>query len=318
MSTDRASRLAALEDLAERQASVAARWQLRGLGWTPGQVDHEIGYGRWRVVAPSVVALQNADLTDSQREWVGVLHGGPDAALSHLTAARRGGLRLKGDDRIHVMTSKGRLVTGLPGYVFHQTRRPYREWLQVGGSGPRRLRPEYASLLAAERDQRLQRGIGLLAAAVQQRLTTAERLASAAQEIRKLRNGREFLLALGDISGGAQSFAEINVGRLCAEHGLAQPTRQAIRTDAAGRRRYLDCEWLLPDGRVLVLEVDGSFHLRVGSWWRDMKRERSVVVSGSVVLRCSSIELRLEPEDVVRDLREAGAPVAGSVCVSSP
>jgi hypothetical protein len=41
-----------------------------------------------------------------------------------------------------------------------------------------------------------------------------------------------------------------------------------------------------------------------------MKRERAVVVQGDTVLRCSSIELRLEPEDVMADLRRIGVPSA--------
>ncbi len=35
--------------------------------------------------------------------------------------------------------------------------------------------------------------------------------------IRKLRHGKTFELVLDDIAGGAQSFAEIEVGRLCEE-----------------------------------------------------------------------------------------------------
>ena len=86
------------------------------------------------------------------------------------------------------------------------------------------------------------------------------------------------------------------------------PTRQVVRLDKRGRRRYLDCVWVLPDGRVVVLEVDGSFHAEVVAWWSDMKRERAVVIQGDTVLRCSSIELRLEPEDVMADLRRVGVP----------
>ena len=39
-----------------------------------------------------------------------------------------------------------------------------------------------------------------------------------------------------------------------------------------------------------------------------MKRERAVVVQGDTVLRCSSMELRLEPNDVIADLRAIGVP----------
>jgi hypothetical protein len=47
-----------------------------------------------------------------------------------------------------------------------------------------------------------------------------------------------------------------------------------------------------------------------------MQRERSVVVSGRTVLRCSSVELRLDPWSVIRDLVEIGLPT-GFVCDSS-
>jgi hypothetical protein len=301
-------RLEAIRELEDQQAGVVSRRQLRALGWTDGQIDHEIRYGRWHAPASGVVALQNGALTYDQRLWLGVLHAGAGSALSHLTASRSAGLRWSGGDTIDVMTPKGDLVDPLDGFFFHQTRRPYLRWLRPTPCGPPRLPLEYAALLTAERDPRLRRAIGLLAACVQQGLTTAERLILTQPRIRKLRHGHQFVLALGDIAGGAQSFAEIDVGRLCAEAGLAPPTRQTIRRDVDGRRRYLDCEWVLKDGRVLVLEVDGSFHLKVDNWWRDMKRERAVVLSTSTVLRCASVELRLEPWGVVEDLRSAGVP----------
>jgi len=307
--TNRAARLVRIGPLAQSQEQVVSRAQLQALGWSDNQVGHEIRYGRWHAPAWGVVALQNAPLTYGQRLWLGVLHAGGGAVLTHLTSCRWAGLDWKGDEEtIHVLTPKGDLVDPLDGFFFHQTRRPYHRWVRPTPSGPPRLPVEHAALLTAERDRSVRRGIGLLAACVQQRLTTADELMATKQHIRKLRNGAVFMLALGDVAGGAQSFAEIDVGHLCERAGLAQPTRQAVRTDADGRRRYLDCEWVLPDGRIMVLEVDGSFHLKVGNWWRDMKRERAVVLSRSTVLRCASIELRLEPWEVMSDLRSAGVP----------
>jgi hypothetical protein len=309
--TNRSERLVGVASLAEAQERVVSRVQLRSLGWTDGQIDHEIAFGRWHAPAWGVVALQNAPLTYDQRLWLGVLHAGDGAVLTHLTSCRRAGLEWRGDEEtIHVLTPKGDLVDPMDGFFFHQTRRPYHRWVQPLASGPPRLRIEHAALLTAERDRFVRRAVGLLAACVQQRLTTADKLLIVKPQIRKLRNGAFFELALGDIAGGAQSFAEIDVGLLCERAGLAQPLRQAVRLDTDGRRRFLDCEWELPDGRVVVLEVDGSFHLKVGNWWRDMKRERAVVLSRSTVLRCASIELRLEPWEVVADLRRAGVPSA--------
>jgi hypothetical protein len=309
--TNRPVRLARLSDLAAAQDRVVSRSQLRALGWTDSQIDHELSYGRWHAPAWGIVALQNAPLTYDQRLWLGVLHGGDDAVLTHLTACRRAGLEWKGDeDTIHVLTPKGDLVEPIEGFFFHQSRRPYKKWGRPSGSGPPRLPLDHAALLTAERDRHIRRGVGLLAACVQQRLTTADRLIRTTREIRKLRNGAVFLVLLGDIAGGAQSFAELDIGLLCDRSGIARPTRQAIRKDSDGRRRYLDCEWELEDGRVVSLEVDGSFHLKVGNWWRDMKRERAIVLSRTTVLRCASIELRLEPWEIAADLRRAGVPSA--------
>jgi hypothetical protein len=296
----------AIAALVSAQQGVVRRSQLRRRGWTDGHVDHEIAVGRWSVPVRGVVALQNTHLSPDQLPWLGVLHAGRGAALSHLTAARAAGLRWTGREVVDVITPRGDLVPALPGFFFHQTRRPFDRWL-VDGPGPPRLRLEHAALLAAERDRSLRRAIGLLAACVQQQLTDADALLRAAAQIRKLRHGHLFALALGDIAGGAQSFAEIDLGRLTEAAGLMAPTRQALRHDG-DRIRYLDCEWRLADGRVIVLEIDGSFHLEVGSWWRDMKRERGVALSSTTVLRCASVEIRLEPHGIVADLRRAGVP----------
>jgi hypothetical protein len=299
--------MAAIEEVRQHQSLVVSRRQLRTAGWTRHQIDHEIDVGRWRSPAPAVVVMHTGELNDEQGLWLGLLHAGDGAVLSHLTAARRANLRWTAPDLIDVMTPRGDTVLPLKGYRFHQTRRPYERWVKPV-SGPPRLPIEYAALLAAERDRNIRRALGLIVACVQQGLSTCERFALAIPVIRKLRNGKTFSLVLQDIAGGAQSFAELEVGRLCVANGLVAPTRQVVRLDKQGRRRYLDCVWILPDGRVVVLEVDGSFHAEVVAWWNDMKRERAVVIQGDTVLRCSSIELRLEPDDVIADLRRIGVP----------
>lgn len=317
-SESQTNRYPELGGVAADQLGIIRRGQLRQHGWTPGRIEHEIAVGRWSAVAPRVVAMQNGPLTDSQRLWVGVLHAGDEAALTHLTACVQAGLQWDRDDTVHILTPKGDLVSPLAGFRFHQSRRRFSAWLHPSAT-PVRVDIEHAALLTAERDHRLRRAIGLVAAVVQQRLSTADRLMHASAEIPKLRHGHDLRLALGDIAGGAHSFAEIDVGRMCAERGLRAPRRQVMRKDRSGRRRFLDCEWDLPDGRVLVLEIDGSFHMRTESWWKDMQRERSVVLDGRIVLRCASVEIRLEPDRVLEDLVRAGVPRAapGFVCDES-
>lgn len=298
-----------LSALAREQEGVVGRAQLRALGWTAAQIRNEIRTRRWTPLTASVIGLQNAPLTYAQRLWLGVLHGGPGSVLSHATGCQRHGLRGWDADRIEMLTPRRGALAPLPGFWFRQTRRPFDDWIHPSRTPPT-LCIEVAALLAAERDPYLPRAIGRLAAIVQQRLSTAERLLSVSTEIPKLRHGRVLRRALGDIGGGAQSFAELKVGWLCRSAGLRPPDRQRVRPDATGRRRYLDCEWDLPDGRVLVLEVDGSFHFEAAHWSADMRRERDLIVAGCAILRCSSVELRLTPDDVIRDLRRMGVPAS--------
>ncbi len=128
------------------------------------------------------------------------------------------------------------------------------------------------------------------------------------EALHPLRRSRAFRRLVGDLAGGAQSVAEIDVRRACRRAGVVPPHRQRLRVDRAGRRRYTDCEWDLPDGRVLVLEVDGAFHLEVSAYTSDMRRQRRLTTARRLVLRCSATELRHEPEQVMADLIALGVP----------
>lgn len=115
-------------------------------------------------------------------------------------------------------------------------------------------------------------------------------------------------LVLDDIAGGAEALGEMDVARLCHQHGLMEPQRQVRRRDRSRRVRYLDCECTLPDGRIVVLEVDGSHHLSVEHWEADLQRERGVVLDHRMVLRASTQEVRLDGASLAADLAAAGVP----------
>lgn len=76
--------------------------------------------------------------------------------------------------------------------------------------------------------------------------------------------------------------AERDVLTMCDSFGIPRPDRQTARVDSAGRRRYTDAEWRLADGRVVVLEVDGGFHMHAEHWSADIERElRALGILGS-------------------------------------
>jgi hypothetical protein len=143
----------------------------------------------------------------------------------------------------------------------------------------------------------------VLAAGVQQRLTTAERLRPELFAAGRAHHHALLTHVLGDIEGGAQSFAEIDIGRLARRAGLPAPRRQEFRFDRAGRRRWLDADF---DG--FSVEVDGAIHLRPLRYWDDMARQNDLVIdTGKPMLRFATVAIRLLPETVIGQLAAAAA-----------
>ncbi len=292
-------------DLASRQADVLSRQQLRDLGLDRHFVRNQLRAARWQSVGPLVVCTTTGPLTRRQRLWAAVLNAGPQAAVGGLTAGEMHGLRSWRREVDCVLVPKSERLPRIPGIRYVETRRDLPAMTSDRSTLPV-LRLEPAILLFGAYHRVERTACGLLAAAVQQGLTTPAALHDWVALLHPLRRARVFRSVLADIAGGAESMAEVDVGRLCRAHGLPLPRRQVRRRDADGVNRYTDCEWDLPDGRVVVLEVDGGLHMHAARWAADMTRERGLVVAGRVVLRCTTYEIRRDPDRVVRDLRALG------------
>ncbi len=218
------------------------------------------------------------------------------------------GLRGWERDEIQVLVPYSAAVpVPLDGYAFIRTRRALGS-LRSASSGVPRVRVEPSALLWASRERSMRAAEGLLAAVVQQRLATAETLARDLDDLARLPRAPRFRALLTDLAGGSQSVAEVDVVRMCRRLRIAPPARQVRRRDSSGRNRYTDSEWRLADGRTLVLEVDGGFHMDAASWEDDIVRERSLSAPDRFVLRCTSRELRDDDEVVGRDLIRLGVP----------
>ena len=147
------------------------------------------------------------------------------------------------------------------------------------------------------------RACAILCAAVQQRLVTAEQLEAELQLAGHVRHVQIMRAILGDIGGGGHTLAEIDLGPLARRAGLPAPRRQRLRRESGGKVRWLDVEFDLPDGTVLVVEVDGAVHIQPESWWDDADRQNEVVIGGQPVLRFPSLVIRLTEQRVVDQLR---------------
>jgi hypothetical protein len=194
----------------------------------------------------------------------------------------------------------------LRGIVLHRAG----DWTATPTNAPRRLHQlAPALLLAAASFGPPRPACGILAASVQQRLLRADDLRRALTASPRIRHRAALLLAVGDIEQGAHALSEIDFARLCAKHRLPRPNRQAIRKEPSGRRRYLDVEWELPDGRRIVAEIDGAAHIAVEEWVPDQLRQNDVAIGGALVLRYPSVVVRHNPELVIAQLRRVLAPL---------
>jgi hypothetical protein len=296
-----------LDALVAEQCGMVARRQLNQHGVDWDHVDAQVRARRWVQRTPRVISTFTGELTWEQRQWLGVLHAGPRSMLGSLTAAGRYGLTGWQRDHVSVYVDDELSFEPVEGIDFFRSRRPY-ELLRHPRPGIPMARLEPAVLLFAGYEAAPRTAHGVLAAVIQQRLTTAARMVDWVDTLRPLRWSKPFKRTLGDIAGGAHSGAELDVRRMCRRFGMAMPDGQVARTDRSGRRRWTDCEWRLPDGRVVVLEVDGSFHLDVLESIEDHRRARRLTTATRLVVRCSAYELRYEPEQVAADLIALGLP----------
>jgi hypothetical protein len=298
-----------LRRLAVRQRGVIHRDQFRALDVSRNYVTNQIDARRWNAIGKNVVLLQNAPPLRDQLMWLAVLDAGQAAALGSHTSLQLAGFKCfsRESEQVHLVVQRGARTTPMRGVRVHESRRLRLEDLVLSGGLPRTETAR--SVLDAAAWQPYPRFACLMvAAAVQQRLTTAERLDAAMRTVGRIRHKGYLRLAIADVATGAESLDEIDLADLCRKFGLVAPNRQRRRRDSAGRWRYLDSEWDIPTGEVVVLEIDGLHHLDAANWQADMKRERSIVITRRWVLRATVFEMRLEAASVYSDLRAMGVP----------
>jgi hypothetical protein len=122
----------------------------------------------------------------------------------------------------------------------------------------------------------------ILFAGMQQGIVHGTHLHQVLERLPRARRRSLIAEAADDGIGGVRSLPESALGRLLRRHHLPRPTRQAVRLDADGRRRYLDAYF---DEWHLHIEVDGAQHMEVRQWWADMDRQNRLWIAGDRVLR---------------------------------
>ena len=108
--------------LAGRQFGVVARWQLLVMGLGGSAIDHRVMSGRLHVIHQGVYAVGHRYVGRPGRLMAAALAFGPNAALSHITAAQVWGMLRPTAQMPHV-TSAARSLERRPAIVLHRVRK---------------------------------------------------------------------------------------------------------------------------------------------------------------------------------------------------
>lgn len=296
-----------LLDLHDRQDAVVRRGQLVELGVAEWQVDHLVASAGWQTDAGGlVVVMHNGPLTRAQQQAVAVLAGGGVCALAARSAAANAGLAGWEAELVEVVVPRGTTYPrlALAQVKVHESRRFTVDDVHPA-AWPPRVRLERAVIDAAAWSTRPRTACGVVAAAVQQRLTDADRLREELDKAGKVRHHRLLGAVLSDIGGGAHAVSELDFLRFCRRNGLPMPTHQAVRRDSRGRRRYLDATLVGPRGRVVRVEIDGALHLVVQTYWADMYRGNDLSIDKETALRFPSFVIYANDPEALEQLRRA-------------
>lgn len=201
---------------------------------------------------------------------------------------------------VHVVVSRGADVSDLDHplvrVVVHESRRfdPDRD-VHPLRRPPRTRLPrsvlDHARSAVTEDEAR-----AVVAAAVQQRLTTPARLRD--EMSTRPRAKRSVLLreVLDDVEGGAQSLPELEWSRLLRRWGLPAPDRQ-VKVRRPDGTYYLDCFW---ERYGVAVEIDGIQHIDLVHREADDLRRLSLSTGGILVLPVSSYLVRHHGDMVAR------------------
>ena len=266
--------------MARRQSTLA--------GIDPDTMRNRVRSGRWQRLQRGVYATFSGDPARETVLWAALLRAGPDAVLSHQTAAERHGLIDEPSSviSITVPASRSPARTKISGLVIHRSDTVLRT--RHPAMLPPCTRVEETVLDLIQVAASFDDAYAWICRAIGRRRTTADRIAVAMAARKKMRWRREISLALGDVEGGVLSVLEYRyVHRVERPHGLPAARRQARIRQGTGNR-YLDN---LYEEYGVCVELDGTAAHPADEQWRDKRRDKANAVSGLVTLRLGLLDL---------------------------
>ena len=296
-----------LRDVVLSQDGVVTRRQALAAGLSKDAVRARLESGHWQRVKPGIYAVFTGELPRRAALWAAILQAGPDAMLSHQTAAEIDGLTSRPTSAIHLTIPGQRHTYPSPGLVLHRSRRAAAA--RHPTRTPPRTRIEETVLDLATSARSFDEAFGWLAQACGGHFTTPARLREAMADRGKMRWRPEIAVALDDVADGAHSGLEFRYLRdVERAHGLPRGSRQA-RTLRGGRGEYRD---ILYEQYRVVVETDGRAAHPSAVRWMDAARDNAAAARGLVTLRYSWSDTVSRPCEVAAEvaavLRQRGWP----------
>jgi very-short-patch-repair endonuclease len=291
LDTDR--RIAAL---AARQDGVVRHDQLRELGLTPKAIRSRRETRRLVDVHRTVYAVGHSKLSVDGRRLAAAWAYGPNAVLSHRTAAAVWNLRASGGGHLHVTVPSTSGLERREGTRLHRTSRP----LEVDRVGLLPVTTVARTMLDLASE--------LAPHAVEAALKEADVLGlfdlkalRAVVAAHPRRPGGRVLAGLLDAAARTElaltvSELEIRFRQLCDEHALPQP---AVNARPLGFR--VDFFW--PQAG-LVVETDGwQAHRTRAAFEEDRRRDQDLALAGLRTVRFTHRQIADGPREIAARLR---------------
>jgi hypothetical protein len=275
-------------DVLGLQGGAVARRQAAGAGIAPYMIRSRVRSGRWQRLQRGVYASFSGEPTRETTLWAALLRAGPDAVLSHQTAAERHGLIDEPSSLIVITVPLSRTPTRakIPGVVIHRSDAILRTTHPA--MVPPCTRVEDTVLDLIQIAPSFDDAYAWICRAVGRRRTTAERIRHAMDARKKMRWRRELTMALGEAGNGVLSVLEYRyVHRVEGPHGLPAARRQ-VRIRQRTGNKYLDN---LYQEYGVCSELDGTAAHPADEQWRDKRRDNANLVDGIVTLRFGFADL---------------------------
>jgi very-short-patch-repair endonuclease len=285
-----------IAELAASQFGVVERRQLRALGLSDPAIARRISAGRLHRLRRGVYAVGHPVLGERGRWLAAVLACGPDAVLSHASAAALWDLRPSDAMTIDV-TVRGPSRRRGPGLRVHRARGLHADETTTTRSipvtSPARTILDLAATLRD--DRALER---VLDRAEILRATDVKALVALADARTGHRGAARLRRMLADHTPGTtvtRSELEERMLALCRERGLPKPR---VNDSVAG----LEVDFLFAERRVVVEADSWQHHRGRAAFERDRERDATLALAGHRVLRFTD-----------RQMKRDGATVAAAI-----